>query len=86
MSDKPYEFSDRTRLSAGTTILEDGTRRLQESLRIALGTEEHGVDILWCLVGQREQIRKARNTGTVRAVVYLNDYGLALSPQIQRHS
>ncbi|KAG6378842.1 hypothetical protein JVT61DRAFT_13122 [Boletus reticuloceps] len=36
-SDEPYgATSDRTRLLAGTATLEDGTRRLQESQRIAL--------------------------------------------------
>ncbi|KAI9437324.1 vesicle transport v-snare protein vti1 [Lactarius indigo] len=40
----------------------DGTRRLQESQRIALETEEQGADILRSLIGQREQIENARNT------------------------
>ena len=61
-SDEPYGSSDRARLLAGTTVLEDGTRRLQESQRIALETEEQGADILRSLVGQREQIENARNT------------------------
>ncbi|KAI0037536.1 vesicle transport v-snare protein vti1 [Auriscalpium vulgare] len=61
-SDDPYGSSDRTRLLAGTTILEDGTRRLQESQRIALETEEQGADILRSLRGQREQIENARDT------------------------
>lgn len=61
-SDEPYGSSDRARLLAGTGILEDGSRRLQESQRIALETEEQGADILRSLVGQREQIENARNT------------------------
>lgn len=61
-SDEPYGSSDRVRLLAGTTVLEDGSRRLQESQRIALETEEQGADILRSLVGQREQIENARNT------------------------
>jgi len=61
-SDEPYGSSDRARLLAGTAILEDGSRRLQESQRIALETEEQGADILRSLVGQREQIENARNT------------------------
>ncbi|KAI0063992.1 V-snare-domain-containing protein [Artomyces pyxidatus] len=61
-SDEPYGSSDRTRLLAGTSILEDGTRRLQESQRIALETEEQGADILRSLRGQREQIENARDT------------------------
>lgn len=61
-SDEPYGSSDRARLLTGTTVLEDGSRRLQESQRIALETEEQGADILRSLVGQREQIENARNT------------------------
>lgn len=61
-SDEPYGSTDRARLLAGTSILEDGSRRLQESQRIALETEEQGADILRSLVGQREQIENARNT------------------------
>jgi len=65
-SDEPYgagsNGDDRARLLAGTTVLEDGTRRLQDSQRIALETEEQGADILRSLVGQREQIENSRNT------------------------
>jgi len=62
-SDDPYGSStDRARLLTGTAVLEDGTRRLQESQRIALETEEQGADILRSLVGQREQIENSRNT------------------------
>jgi hypothetical protein len=39
-ADDPYGTSDRSRLLAGTTTLEDGSRRLQDSQRIALETEE----------------------------------------------
>lgn len=60
-SDDPYA-SDRSRLLAGTSLLEDGTKRLQESQRIALETEEQGADILRDLRGQREQIENARGT------------------------
>ncbi|TFY76529.1 hypothetical protein EWM64_g7485 [Hericium alpestre] len=61
-SDEPYGSGDRTRLLTGTSILEDGSRRLQESQRIALETEEQGTDILRSLRGQREQIENARDT------------------------
>ena len=64
-SDDPYASgttNDRTRLLAGTELLEDGSRRLQESQRIALETEEQGADILRSLRGQREQIQNARDT------------------------
>ena len=57
--------SDRTRLLAGTAVLEDGTRRLQESQRVALETEEQGAEILRNLRGQREQIENARDTVSV---------------------
>ena len=61
-SDEPYGASDRTRLLAGTALLEDGSRRLLDSQRIALETEEQGTDILRSLRGQREQIQNARDT------------------------
>ncbi|KAI6003881.1 vesicle transport v-snare protein vti1 [Pisolithus albus] len=62
-SDEPYgSTSDRTRLLAGTATLEDGTRRLQESHRIALETEDQGAEILMNLRAQREQIENARDT------------------------
>ncbi|KAL6305751.1 vesicle transport v-snare protein vti1 [Sparassis latifolia] len=62
-SDDPYGgASDRTRLLAGTALLEDGSRRLMESQRIALETEEQGSDILRSLRGQREQIQNSRDT------------------------
>lgn len=62
-SDDPYSASsDRTRLLAGTSLLEDGTKRLQDSHRIALETEEQGADILLNLRTQREQIENSRNT------------------------
>ena len=54
--------NDRTRLLAGTALLEDGSRRLQDSHRVALETEEQGADILRSLRGQREQIQNARDT------------------------
>jgi len=61
-SDDPYGSSDRTRLLAGTTLLDDGTRRLQQSQQIALETENQGADILSNLRIQREQIENSRNT------------------------
>ena len=63
-SDEPYGTSDRTRLLTGTTVLEDGSRRLQDSQRVALETEEQGADILRSLRGQREQIENARDTAS----------------------
>ena len=65
-SDEPYgSSSDRTRLLAGTALLGDGSRRLQDSQRIALETEEQGADILRSLRGQREQIQNACDTVSV---------------------
>ena len=61
-ADDPYGTGDRTRLLAGTALLEDGTRRLQDSQRIALETEEQGADILSNLRRQREQIENSRDT------------------------
>ncbi|KDQ49601.1 hypothetical protein JAAARDRAFT_42714 [Jaapia argillacea MUCL 33604] len=64
-SDQPYgngERDERGRLLAGTAVLEDGSRRLLESQRVALETEEQGADILRNLRGQREQIEHARDT------------------------
>lgn len=61
-SDEPYGTSDRSRLLAGTALLDDGTKRLQESKRLALETEEQGAGILMNLRTQREQIENSRNT------------------------
>jgi vesicle transport through interaction with t-SNAREs protein 1 len=61
-SDDPYgPSSDRARLLAGNTLLEDGSRRLKDSQRIALETEAQGADILSNLRMQREQIENSRN-------------------------
>ncbi|EEB98056.1 hypothetical protein MPER_02502, partial [Moniliophthora perniciosa FA553] len=43
------------KLLAGTALLEDGTKRLQESQRIALETENQGADILMDLRRQRDR-------------------------------
>ena len=61
-SDDPYgTASDRTRLLAGTQVLEDGSRRLQDSQRIALETESQGAEILMNLRQQRETIENSAN-------------------------
>jgi vesicle transport through interaction with t-SNAREs protein 1 len=54
--------AQRQRLLQGTNTLEDGSRRLQDSHRIALETEDLGADILRDLRGQREQIENSRDT------------------------
>jgi vesicle transport through interaction with t-SNAREs protein 1 len=78
-ADDPYGTSDRTRLLAGTTLLEDGTRRLQESQRVALETEEQGADILSNLRRQREQIENTRDTvrppPSLRLSIRSTDFG-----------
>jgi len=62
-SDDPYAAStDRTRLLAGATILEQGTKRLQQSQQLALETESQGAEILVNLRSQREQIENSRDT------------------------
>jgi len=62
-TDDPFdERSNRTRLLAGAEILEDGSRRIAESTRIAFETEAYGAHILKGLRGQREQIDNARDT------------------------
>lgn len=70
-SDDPYgERSDRMRLLAGTETLDDGTRRIQDSQRIALETEDVGADTLRELRRQREQIENA--TDTVSSLVLVS--------------
>lgn len=54
--------AQRQKLLQGTSTLEDGSRRLQESHRIALETEDLGADILRDLRSQREQIENSRDT------------------------
>ncbi|KAG8823555.1 hypothetical protein FRC17_009294 [Serendipita sp. 399] len=66
-ADDPYgtldngSASDRARLLAGTQSLADSTKRLQDSQRVALETEELGSDILRTLRVQREQIEHSRD-------------------------
>ena len=68
-SDDPYGTNNnRARLLAGTSLLEDGTRRLQESQRLALETEDQGAEILTNLRSQREQIENARNTACLTII------------------
>lgn len=53
---------DRSRLLAGTQLLESGSRRLNDAERVALEAEETGADILRELHRQREQIVNSRDT------------------------
>src|SRR5258708_16746025 len=46
-SDEPYGSSDRARLLACTTILQDCSRRFHGSQRIALATAEKGARTFW---------------------------------------
>lgn len=59
--------SQRTRLLQGTQTLADSTRRLEDSHRIALETEDVGADILRNLQVQREGIIRTRDTVSVSA-------------------
>lgn len=54
--------AQRQRLLQGTATLDDGSRRLEESHRLALETEDLGADILRDLRGQRDQIEHSRDT------------------------
>ncbi|MCO5565908.1 hypothetical protein L7F22_019583 [Adiantum nelumboides] len=54
--------SQRQKLLQGTATLDDGSRRLEDSHRLALETEDLGADILRDLRGQREQIENSRDT------------------------
>ncbi|KAG7094338.1 hypothetical protein E1B28_007937 [Marasmius oreades] len=60
-SDDPYD-DERTTLLAGTHILTDGSRRLDNATRIALETETLGADILRNLAEDRERIENSRDT------------------------
>ena len=53
--------AQRARLLSGTDKLADGQRRLEESHRLALETEDLGAGILGNLRGQREQIEGTRD-------------------------
>ncbi|RKP11225.1 t-SNARE [Piptocephalis cylindrospora] len=52
----------RDRLLGGTQRLQDSSRRLEESNRLALDTETLGIGILGDLRAQREQIQHTRST------------------------
>lgn len=63
-SDNPYpgDYDERGRLLQGLDRVDDGNRRLENSHRIALDTEDVGADILRNLRMQREQIENTHNT------------------------
>ncbi|CAM0138344.1 t-SNARE VTI1 [Umbelopsis sp. WA50703] len=52
----------RSRLLTGTDRLGESSRRLQDSHRLALETENVGINILGTLKGQRETILRSRDT------------------------
>ena len=54
--------AQRQRLLQGNQTLSDSTRRLEDSHRVALETEDLGAGILSNLRGQREQIENTRDT------------------------
>ncbi|TEB30161.1 vesicle transport v-snare protein vti1 [Coprinellus micaceus] len=83
-SDDPYgSSSDRTRLLSGTQLLENGTKRLEESQRMALETESHGAEILTNLRGQREQIENSRDT-LLRADIAIDRASNTLKQMVRR--
>lgn len=55
-------MDQRSRLLAGTHRLNDASRRLEESHRIAIETENIGASTLQTLRGQREQIMRANDS------------------------
>jgi len=64
-SDDPYAEqgrSDRDRLLTGMQVLNDGSRRLADTQRVALEAEDQGAGILRSLRAQRETIEGARDT------------------------
>ena len=79
-TDDPYdERSDRTRLLAGTELLNDGSRRLTDSTRLALEAEEQGADILRTLRVQREQIENSRDTVLIYALILFQHISFQLT-------
>ena len=55
-------FAQAQRLLSATDKLADGQRRLEESHRVALETEDLGTGILRDLRGQRETLEHTRDT------------------------
>ncbi|CAJ0913308.1 8828_t:CDS:2 [Entrophospora sp. SA101] len=55
-------MDQRTRLLSSTERLNDSSKRLQDSHRIALEIENIGADVLGDIRRQREQIIHTRNT------------------------
>lgn len=83
-SDDPYaSSSDRSRLLDGMSVLENGTKRLEESQRMALETEGHGAEILTNLRQQREQIENSRDT-LQRADVAIDRASSTLKAMVRR--
>lgn len=56
------DVQQRQRLLRGTDVLERGSRRLADSTRLAMETEDIGANILQDLQRQREQIEHSRDT------------------------
>lgn len=73
MSDDPYDerANERTKLLAGHQTLADGSRRIENSTRLALETEDLGADILRSLRVQREQIENTSHTVCHYYVVFV---------------
>ncbi|TFK28842.1 vesicle transport v-snare protein vti1 [Coprinopsis marcescibilis] len=83
-SDDPYgSSSDRSRLLAGVSTLENGSKRLEESQRLAIETENQGAEILRDLRSQREQIENSRDT-LHRADVVIDKASSTLKQMVRR--
>lgn len=60
----------RSRLLTGTDRLGESSRKLQDSHRLALETENVGINILGTLKGQRETILRSRDTVSIDKSVH----------------
>lgn len=78
-TDDPYdERSERTRLLAGTESLNDGSRRLADSARLALEAEEQGADILRTLRVQREQMENSRDMVRIYTLILFSIHPISI--------
>uniref|UniRef100_A0A0N5CGD5 Vesicle transport through interaction with t-SNAREs homolog 1A n=1 Tax=Strongyloides papillosus TaxID=174720 RepID=A0A0N5CGD5_STREA len=59
-SDNPSSFDINEKLISNTERIERGSRKIEESYRIALETEEIGTSVLQDLSSQRETLNRAR--------------------------
>jgi len=72
----------RQRLLRGTDVLERGSRRLADSTRLAMETEDIGANILQDLQRQREQIEHSRDTVCAKLVAPISNFCFSYMEQI----